>query len=651
MRIINTHNFFLTYFVYILLFEIQLIINKAKVSLNRSKSLIIVLLILYNTSFMYSKEIPPDSTKIILKTWMLSENYDVIDIEIDTFQNNFHIYNPIEQKSISNKYLGNMGHASVSNIYLDNNVSFESKFMFSRVFEQYLYTPKKIKYYKTSSPYTELYYTTSTNRRSEIQLGAKHTQNITEAFNAGIDYRILSSQGEFPKSKTRDARFSFFTNYKGYRYSVFGAITFNKFKLNENGGVDSINTATDYIATNLNDAKSIYYDRTVFLNHSLMFGKKVKIKINDTLSKKIIIPKVTINHTFSWKKNYRTYSDNEPDSGFYKHVHIDSSQSSDSSYFRIYENTVQLKFTPFKKYKISVNAGAINELIKTYYFKEYIRLNDDDYYSNTFAKFDLINNGKKWKFRASAKIGLQGHRQGDTYFNGSIQKIYDSLFISLNANYISKTSGIFETNYISNNYIWNNNFDRSNTMSLFFNIKLPYRYLNLKVAYKQLDKHIYFPTDSITQYQNSVNIISASLKKDFHFRKFHLINEIIFQKSSIDSVISIPMISVYHSAYFEHAFFKKVLNVRLGYQVYYTSDYFLSGYNPALGQFRQLNNEKTGNYPIINVFANASLKSALLFIKFEHVNAGMINDNYYMAYQYPMNSLSFKFGVSWRFFN
>ncbi|MBQ3909379.1 MAG: hypothetical protein II746_09295, partial [Bacteroidaceae bacterium] len=58
---------------------------------------------------------------------------------------------------------------------------------------------------------------------------------------------------------------------------------------------------------------------------------------------------------------------------------------------------------------------------------------------------------------------------------------------------------------------------------------------------------------------------------------------------------------------------------------------------------------KIGNYPIVNVYANMHLKHCRLYLTVNHVNEG--DGHAFWAPHYPIDPLTFHFGVSWNFFN
>ena len=58
-----------------------------------------------------------------------------------------------------------------------------------------------------------------------------------------------------------------------------------------------------------------------------------------------------------------------------------------------------------------------------------------------------------------------------------------------------------------------------------------------------------------------------------------------------------------------------------------------------------------GNYPIVNVYANLHLKHTRIYAMMYHVSEGMGNSMSFLAPHYPLNTMWFKFGLSWNFFN
>ena len=117
--------------------------------------------------------------------------------------------------------------------------------------------------------------------------------------------------------------------------------------------------------------------------------------------------------------------------------------------------------------------------------------------------------------------------------------------------------------------------------------------------------------------------------------------------------LPVPALNVYTNLYLR---FKvaRVLAVDLGGDLRYFTKYAAPDYSPALGQYTIQDNGaanvETGNYPIVNVYANMHLKHTRFFVMMSHVNASAGGERF-LTPHYPINGRIFRFGVSWNFFN
>ena len=147
-------------------------------------------------------------------------------------------------------------------------------------------------------------------------------------------------------------------------------------------------------------------------------------------------------------------------------------------------------------------------------------------------------------------------------------------------------------------------------------------------------------------------MLTLQLGQDFKLGPLYWENLITYQKSSNDDILAVPQLNAYTNLYLRFKI-AKVLKVDLGADARYFTKYKAQDYSPALGQYTvQDNGEanvKTGNYPIVNVYANMHLKQTRFFIMMSHVNAS--NGEYFLTPHYPINTRILRFGLSWNFFN
>ena len=150
-----------------------------------------------------------------------------------------------------------------------------------------------------------------------------------------------------------------------------------------------------------------------------------------------------------------------------------------------------------------------------------------------------------------------------------------------------------------------------------------------------------------------ITLLTLQLQQEFRYRAIHWDNIFTYQQSTKEDVLPVPKFNIYSNLYLRFII-AKVLKCDLGADMRYYTKYEAPDYSPALGQFAvQANNDvkvKTGNYPIINLYANFHLKHARFFVMFSHINHSS-GSNYIYTPHYPMNKRIFRFGISWNFFN
>jgi hypothetical protein len=118
----------------------------------------------------------------------------------------------------------------------------------------------------------------------------------------------------------------------------------------------------------------------------------------------------------------------------------------------------------------------------------------------------------------------------------------------------------------------------------------------------------------------------------------------------------LPLFSGFNSTYLDFTLFK-VLQLQFGADLYYNTKYYANSYMPATGVFYTQNTMLIGDYPYVDVFANAKLKRLRFFIKYERASnlpsdISEISKTYgYFIPSYPYNPGIVKYGLSWTFYD
>lgn len=158
---------------------------------------------------------------------------------------------------------------------------------------------------------------------------------------------------------------------------------------------------------------------------------------------------------------------------------------------------------------------------------------------------------------------------------------------------------------------------------------------------------------SVCQAGNAISLLTVSLAQDFRIGPLNWETVVTYQKSSDEEALPLSDLNIYTNLYLKFKI-AKVLKCDFGADARYFTKYYAQDYCPGLGLYANQEGDdrvETGNYPIVNVYANFHLKRTRFFVMMSHVNAGSGNRNYFLTPHYPLNGRILRFGLSWNFFN
>jgi len=175
--------------------------------------------------------------------------------------------------------------------------------------------------------------------------------------------------------------------------------------------------------------------------------------------------------------------------------------------------------------------------------------------------------------------------------------------------------------------------------------------LRLSANYALINNYLYNNYEGIpSQTDKELLILSAFADKDFGFRNLHLHAKVLWQQVSDEDYIHLPDFSAFASVYYKFVM-AKVLFAQIGVDTLYNTKYYADAYSPATGLFYLQNEKKYGNYPYIDVFANLRLKRTRAFFKWSNVGTNFLDGEYFTVLHYPMPRSTFRFGLSWLFYD
>jgi hypothetical protein len=620
-------------------------------------------------SFMFDR--PVVQNRIF--TWQINRylNKPVMGY-IDTAINDHRVDFPFYKKDLGATYLGVSGSAALTLDYFQRPVH---EYMYTLLpYDAYRLTPDNIQFYNTRAPYTRFTYngtlfTSQTFDQTDIEV--LHTQNITPEWNMGIMYRRYGARGLLQNEATDSRTFTIFTSYSGKRYAAHAGYIFNRTDNNHNGGVSNdgnvLDTVMDarVIPINLQKAAEKAASNTFFLTHSYGIPLNFFRKDADSL-RAGEGTMVYFGNTIEYTNAYRNYTDaialtDTIGRTYYHNVfNIDSTMTRDTMHTSLFDTRVFASLQPFAPdFIISKIEGGIGyRYVSNYFFKpdDYIRPINNATQNNVYIYANAMGVFRRYlSWSAFARYDVTGFNQNDLFFKAdaslSIFPLPQGIHLRGSFSIDFHTPDYFLHHYYSNHLQWDNMFNQTIENKIQVSLDVPDWKTTLSFGHALLTSPVVFDTLATpVQFNETVSIFSATLKNNLQLWLLHLDTRVLFQHSSHQHIVPLPLLSVNAALYSEFDLVKKVLRMQLGADAYYNTKYYAYGYNPAAGAFHLQDKRKIGNFPYIDIFINMKWKRATIFVKYLNLGQEWGNKDSFSALHYIRPQHVIKIGISWPFY-
>ena len=634
---------------------------------------------------------------------------NIIPIPIDTIHVGFQNTNDPAGPTGQYNYLGNLGAPRMSRIFFDRKE--ESQFFFTDPYDQSVLHPDDVTFTNTLSPYTNLtYYKSFNNRNSEERFKSYFAVNANKRLGFGFYIDYIYGRGMYNNQSTAFFNGGLFASYRGEKYDLHFIFNNDNLKMRENGGITDDRYITDPLA--MSEGKKQYGSTDIptlfnkiwnhntsyhgFLTHRFNVGfykevqdslKNDSIKAgNDSIQVEVpreFIPVTSFIHTMELDFNGRKYitQDDTQNRQYFEHTYF-GNDSIDQNRRTSLRNTFGISLLEgFNKWaKAGLTAFVTHE------YRDFTLPDSTDIPGQRVIKHYKENviylggelqkqQGKLLHYKVLGEAAVAGEDAGQFRLEGNgdlnFKFLGDSIRLDVNA-YIKNLNPIFYyRNFHSKHYWWDNT-DLSKIMRTRIEGKLSSKRLGttLRAGVENIKNYTYLANTSvpvtnsageITSFKNNaavkqfggnIQVFTAMLQQKFKLGIFHLDGEVVYQKSSEQSVLPLPELSAYGNLYLHTALVKNVLQVSLGADVRYFTKYNAPDYSPVIGQFylQNPNNEiSVGGCPMINVYANLHWKRTRIFLMMYNVNQS--KSGYFLAPHYPINPRMLKLGISWNFFD
>lgn len=651
---------------------------------------------------------PIDTTAVIdantipigLFSWKIDERLgNIFETPVDTIQHAFQNTNDTGGPTGHYTYLGNLGAPRISHVFFERKET--SQFFFTDPYDFTVRRPEDIVYTNTKSPFTNLtYYKQGDGRYGEERFKAYFAVNVNKRLGFGFDIDYTYGRGKYTSQSTALFNGNLFAYYRGDNYDMHFSFINENLKVAENGGIadDRYIThplemaegrktyATYDIPINLNDIWNKNTGYHAFLTHryNLGFYRDVTQE-NDTVTRTVFVPVTSFIHTVKMDMNRRKYIsyDKEQNQTYFQNNYLGNDSTDVTKHFSI-KNTVGISLREgFNKWAKAGLTAFMSFEHRRFTLTDTLdgtagRRIPTDYKENILSVGGQLikEQGKTIHYNVLGEVALIGEDAGQFSVEGqgdlNFRLFGDTVRLEANA-YIKNLNPTFYFRHFHSKHYWWNNEDLSKIMRTRIEGKLNidrWR-TQLKVGVENIKNYTYLDNTSIKitdkqnevsfknniavrQHSDNIQVFNAALRQDFKLGILHLDNEVVYQKSSNQQVLPLPDLVLYHNLYIQFGLAKRVLNIELGADVRYFTQYYAPDYAPAIGQFYLQNPEtrfKLGGYPLVNAYLNLHLKRTRIFVQMYNLIQGTGEKSYFLAPHYPLNPRILKVGLSWNFFD
>lgn len=563
-----------------------------------------------------------------------------------------------------------------------------------------------VPYYEVPSAYTELFFK-STFQQGQF-LDTSLAINTSPRFNIAVSFRGFRSLGKYVSALSRSRQFRLSTQYQTYnqRYRLRMHQTTQSLENQVNGGLtnDSVyffENAPNYVEADESgnpvldedgNEQIVFYDGFLDRNRlgtqiqadNVLEGKRYFMEHRYQMlpvAKDTTAYKMAVGYSASLENKKYKFNQNRPGAYFFENYQVLNVR--DSTSFNTLENKLYIQYKD----------KALGQFQLDLYHHNW----DYTLGPNEYEKDTLLSNQIK-----ASQLAAQARWQKDLFGITTSAMGYQSLNkdyatqalaldvkrplvkdILLGASYRYRSQPLNFNFYLAESdykmYNWDNTHlenQQFNTRSVF--ISHPkwgriqgewtsidnFTFLNNTTRLRDLNKKF---SVEVLQTDKKIDYFKARLDQRIDFGNFSWVNNVQYQKvnqeEDPDAILSgpialnVPEWLIRSTLMLTSSIFNKALFFQTGATFVFFTDYYADQYNPLLAEFVTQNNTKIGEYPRVDFFFNAKIKSSRIFLKLENISAPIEHlididtpYDYYAAPFVPYRDFSIRFGLIWNFF-
>ena len=518
-----------------------------------------------------------------------------------------------------------------------------------------------INYYNVPTPYSDLYFKSVMEQGQNLD--AFVSLNTSRNLNFSVGYKGLRSLGKYRNQLSSTGNFRFITSYNttDRRYYLKAHITAQDILNQENGGIANLSEFEDgedifkeraRLETYFEDAKSLLKGNRFFVDHKFRLSKSNPNSL-------------VLLHQFTFENKF-----------------FDFSMSASERFGQSYSSNISNK-TRYNRMYNKVGVAYSNERLGDFqFFVDDYNYNYFYYRTVTLANQNVVPNKNNDRINTwGAQYNYQKNKwKGSLLFsnsitNQSLANIEANVRYALNekttfsAKYQNMNKlpdlnyQLYQSNYVAYNWYYSFKNEKINN----FEVEAQTQWFDASFQYTVLNDHLFFTNTNPVyneqgiaeqllvkpyQYDQTINYMSVKATKDIKFWRMGFDTTLLYQKvDQANDILNVPELTTRNTLYYSDYYFKKALFIQTGVTLNYFTKYKANDYNPLLGEFYIQNQKEIGDFPMLDFFINAKIRTFRVFLKAEHFNSSFTGNKYYTAPNYPYRDFMVRFGVIWNFFS
>ncbi len=562
-------------------------------------------------------------------------------------------YDPAFRGFADRQTLGNIGQASQPLIFGPRgSVGLD---MAEEPYKPYQSQADSLAYFRVNMPYTRIRYLLGAGVQQRLRF--THSQNLMPNLNLGLDYTRTVSEGQSLQQKAglHDLGVSGWYRSRDHRYAATLSYLFFSALAQENGGaaIDSVFDFTPRSAAPivLADAFSRQRRHSINLGNHLFGGRMTLSEPDDSTSLQRVEPSWRAWHRLSWISDRREFTDALPDQDNYPP-------------FLFFSDSLQVSYG-LQRLENELGWGSsglvrADSSLRTFQYKATL-MHRVDALQQTIERNtvqDLIGGAvlslvpqsdslRRWSLigRGEGSISLSG--EFDASVRAGFATPEQRLTLGIGAMRLKPSEQ--QNLFFSQAWFWDQDLAAEYRVVPEFRYRHRAARLDLALKYHRVQRMIYWDESSVPRNAGAgTDVLQLLLQQNFRLGNWHLDNAIALQRSTAEW-INLPLYMGRHSFYYEDSFFEGALFARFGFDMRFQSRYTADAWNPVTASFYVQNQITPDTYPVVDLFFNAIIDQARIFVKVYNINQGYPEAGYYQTPNYPMMNRGFVFGIDWRF--